>query len=139
MSENDLLTLARAFNDSITSAFGQIITVTFAMVVAIFYFLNQAKTGLKIFAYVIYSIGMFLYFGLMLASSNVMFGIHEALKALPADHVSRPTAYLLAVNASWIGLVEGWLITGGFWILWLGVAWLLFVWRKADHIPPDAR
>jgi hypothetical protein len=139
MSEFDLLTLAHAYNDSITAAFGQIITITFAMVVGIFYFLNQAKIGLRIFAYIVYSIGMFLYFGLMLVSSNVLLGIREALEALPADHVSRPTAHLLSVRQSWIGSTESVLITGGFWILWLGVAYLLFVWRKADHIPPGAR
>jgi hypothetical protein len=136
MSESELLTLAHAYNDSITGAFGQIITITFAMVIGIYYFLNQAKIGLKIFAYIVYSIGMFLYFGLMVASSNVVIGIHEALRALPADHVSRPTAHLLSVNDSWVGLASAALIMGGFWILWLGVAWLLFVWRKADHIPP---
>jgi hypothetical protein len=138
MSETDLLTLAHAYNDSITGAFGQIITITFAMVIGIYYFLNQAKIGLRIFAYVVYSIGMFLYFGLMLVSSNVLYGIREALSALPDDHISRPTAHLLSVNNSWVGKVESLLITGGFWVLWLGVAWLLFVWRKADHIPPGA-
>lgn len=139
MSETDLLTLAHAYNDSIIGAFGQVITITFAMVIGIYYFLNGAKIGLRIFAYIVYSIGMFLYFGLMVASSNVLTGIHEALKALPDARVSRPTAHLLSVDDSWVGSVESALITGGFWILWLGVAWLLFVWRKADHIPPGAR
>ena len=138
MSESELLTLAHAYNDSITAAFGQIITITFAMVIGIYYFLNQAKIGLKIFACIVYSIGMFLYFGLMVASSNVILGIHEALRALSAAHVSRPTAHLLSVNDSWVGTASAALIMGGFWILWLGVAWLLFVWRKADHIPPGA-
>jgi hypothetical protein len=80
--------------------------------------------------------GMFLFFGLMVASSNVVVGIREALKAIPDAHVSRPTAYLLSVGDSWIGSTESLLITGGFWVLWLGVAWLLFVWKKAAHIPP---
>ena len=42
MSETDLLTLAHAYNETITGAFGQIITITFAMVIGIYYFLNQA-------------------------------------------------------------------------------------------------
>jgi hypothetical protein len=138
MSETDLLTLAHAYNETITGAFGQIITITFAMVIGIYYFLNQAKIGLRIFAYIVYSIGMFLYFGLMLSSTNILVGVHEALQALPPDHISRPTAYLLAVNNSWVGLVESLLITGGFWILWLGTGWLLFAWKKAHHIPPGA-
>jgi hypothetical protein len=42
------------------------------------------------------------------------------------------------VSNSWIGKTEAVLVTGGFWILWLGVGWLLFVLKKADHIPPGA-
>ena len=139
MSENELLTLTHDYSDSVTGAFGQVITITFAMVIGIYYFLNEAKVGLRIFAYIVYSIGMFLYFGLMVASSNVLFGIREALKALPPAQVSRPTAYLLSVNDSWVGSVEAVLVTGGFWVLWLGVAWLLFGWKKADHIPSGGR
>ena len=30
------------------------------------------------------------------------------------------------------------LITGGFWVLWLSVGYLLFFWRKADHMPHGA-
>jgi hypothetical protein len=43
MSETDLLTLAHAYNDTITNAFGEIITITFAMIIGIYYFLNEAK------------------------------------------------------------------------------------------------
>jgi hypothetical protein len=137
MTEADLLNLAHAYNQDIPSAFGQIVTITFAMIVGIYYFLNQAKLGLKIFAYLVYSIGMFLYFGAMLESSNIVTGVAESLSALHAP--SRPTDYFLAVRDSWVHTVESWLITVGFWILWLSVAYLLFFWRKADHMPPDAR
>lgn len=116
-------------------AFGQIITITF---VGIFYFLNQAKLGLRIFTYAVYSIGMFHYFGLMIAASNVRRGALEGLQAISADHMSRPAAYLLAIRDSWVGNAESSLITGAFWILWLGVAYLLFIWKKAEHIPPGA-
>jgi hypothetical protein len=138
MSESDLLTLAHAYNDSIVNAFGQVVTITFAMVIGVYYFLNQAKLGLRVFAYIVYSIGMLLYFGLMVVSTNIVIGINESLEALPAAHASRVTAHLLAVKQSWVASTESALIMGGFWILWLGVAYLLFVWKKADHIPPGA-
>ncbi|HEY2446509.1 MAG TPA: hypothetical protein VGI20_12310 [Rhizomicrobium sp.] len=70
MSESELLMLGHAYNDTVTTAFSQIITITFAMVIGIYYFLNQAKIGLRVFSYIVYSIGMFLYFGLMVASSR---------------------------------------------------------------------
>jgi hypothetical protein len=51
MSALELLNLARACTGNITSYFSQVITITFAMVVAIYYFLNQAKLGMKVFAF----------------------------------------------------------------------------------------
>jgi hypothetical protein len=138
MTELDLLNMAREHSEDVMAAFGQIVTITFAMVIGIYYFLNQAKIGLKLFAYLIYSIGMFLYFGAMIAHSNVLGGINEALHALPQDHVSRPTLYVLAVNDSWVGTLESVLITGGFWVLWLSIAYLLFFWHKAVHEAPRA-
>jgi hypothetical protein len=136
MSELDLLNLARAEGEDIMTAFGQIIGITFAMVIGIYYFLNQAKIGLKLFAYLIYSIGMFLYFGIMIVHSNVRIGVSEALHALPPDHLSRPTAHYLAVSESWVGTLEAALVTGGFWVLWLSIAYLLFFWKKAAHEAP---
>ena len=137
MTELDLLNLAHAEGDDIMSAFGQIVTITFAMVIGIYYFLNEAKIGLKLFSYLIYTVGMFLYFGQMITHSNVLVGVIEALHALPQDHVSRPTGYYLAVNDSWVRTLESGLITGGFWVLWLSIAYLLFVWKKSDHMRHD--
>ena len=137
MTELDLLNLAHAEGDDIMSAFGQIVTITFAMVIGIYYFLNEAKIGLKLFSYLIYTVGMFLYFGQMITHSNVLVGVIEALHALPQDHVSRPTAHYLAVNDSWVRTLESGLITGGFWVLWLSIAYLLFVWKKSDHMRYD--
>ena len=59
MSQLDLLNLANSVNQTVTSEFAQVIAITFAMVIAIYYFLHQAGTGMKIFAFMIYTIGMF--------------------------------------------------------------------------------
>lgn len=133
MTETDLLNLAHTYNQDIPSAFGQIITITFAMVVGVYYFLNQAKLGLKIFAFIAYSIGMFMDLGIMLASSIIARGISSDLGALP--HASVATGTYLAIGDSWLTVVESIFVNVGFWILWLGVGYLLFFWRKADHIP----
>ncbi len=135
MTEADLLNLAHTYNQDIPSGFGQIITITFAMIVGIYYFLNQAKIGLKIFAYAAYSVGMFMYFSFMLGSSYIVHGVYAALEAIPADHASLATGYALGIAHSWLTPVETVFINGGFWILWLGVGYLLFFWKKADHMP----
>ena len=53
--------------------------------------------------------------------------------------LSRPTAHYLAVTSIWIGSMNSALITGGYWVLWLSVAYLLFFWRKADHESPKGQ
>lgn len=138
MTEAELLEISHNMSLDVTSAFSQVIAITFAMIVGIYYFLNQAKIGLKIFAYIIYTVGMFLYFGMMLVATNVGLGVFESLQAIPQEQLSRPAAHLLAVRDSWVGNAESLLITGGFWVLWLSVGYLLFFWRKADHMPHGA-
>ena len=70
MSELDLLNLSRAMTANEIGLFTQIITITFAMIVAIYYFLNRASLAMKIFAFVAYSFGFFLFFGEMLIEGN---------------------------------------------------------------------
>src|SRR5580698_9722683 len=124
MTEADLLNLAHTYNQDVPTAFGQIITITFAMVVGVYYFLNQAKLGLKIFAFIAYSIGMFMYFSFMLGSSYIARGITSDLRAL--QHASVATGTYLAIGDSWLTVVESIFVNVGFWVLWLGVGYLLF-------------
>jgi ABC-type Na+ efflux pump permease subunit len=134
MSELDLLNLAHASSDSIASEFGQIISITFAMVVGIFYFLNEAKLGLKIMSYAVYSIGMFLFLGMMIGHSNALVAVITALEAIPPAKLSVPGAMFLAFRHNWVTMVVDILINAGFWVLWLSVGYLLFFWRKSDHV-----
>ena len=66
MSELDLLNLARSTTQNEIGYFTQMITINFAMVVAIYYFLNQAQLAMKLFAFVAYMVGMLLFFAEML-------------------------------------------------------------------------
>jgi hypothetical protein len=63
MSELDLLNLARSCGQSVNSDFAQVITITFAMVIATYYFLHQAGIRMKLFAFAIYTCGMLAYLG----------------------------------------------------------------------------
>ena len=45
MSQLDILNLARSCGQTTSSDFAQVITITFAMVIAIYYFLHQAGCG----------------------------------------------------------------------------------------------
>jgi hypothetical protein len=131
MNELDLLTLARSCSANVAADFGQMITINFAMVVAIYYFLSTAKLGLKVFAGFVYVIGMLMYVGVMLVESNVKYATLQALAAL--HDPSTVTARYVALNKSWLADTTAVLENTAIWVLLFGTLYLLFFWDKASH------
>ena len=133
MTELDLLTLGRAATQNELSDFTQVITINFAMIVAIYYFLNRAQTTMKVFAFFAYMVGMAMFIGQMLLETSMKYTVREALKALP--NPSRVTQEYIGLSGTWLGIGTSLLFNVAIWILWLGVFYLLFFWKKA----PDER
>lgn len=131
MSETDLFNLARAITAVEIGYFTQMITINFAMIVAIYYFLNQANMVMKIMAFIAYLVGMTLFLGEMLFETNVKVTVLDLMKASP--HPSILTARLLALYDSWLGHTIAVLLNGAIWILVLGVFYLLFFWKKSPE------
>lgn len=128
MSEQELLSLARSITANEVSWFGQIITINFAMVVGIYYFLNRAQIALKLFAFGVYLVGMLLYLGEMLIETNVKAVALRSLAPLP--HPSAVTQEYLGINASWLANLTIVLFNGAFWLMVVGVFYLLFFWKE---------
>ncbi|HWD26691.1 MAG TPA: hypothetical protein VG387_05980 [Rhizomicrobium sp.] len=131
MTELDLLNLARSCSQDEISYFAQMITINFAMVVAIYYFLNQARLAMKLFAFVAYMVGMLLYFGQMLLETNLKLQVLQSLRDLP--HPSAVTTRYLALYDTWLTTATAVLFNGAIWVLCLGVLFLLFVWQKGPE------
>jgi hypothetical protein len=131
VSELDLLNLARSCTSNTTGDFAQVITINFAMIVAIYYFLNEARLGLKIFAFFVYLIGMLMYLGVMLFETNMKVGTLQALKALRAP--SSVTARYIALNDSWLAIATSALENVALWVMVGSAFYLLFFWNKAAH------
>jgi hypothetical protein len=131
MAELDLLNLARAATANEVTWFSQMVTVTFAMIVAIYYFLNQASLPLKIFGFVAYMVGMLMLLGEMLIESNVKTAAIAALRAMPQAKLAAPTQQYIAVLGSWLGISTSIVFNVSFWILWIGTFYLLFFWKKS--------
>lgn len=130
MSETELLNLARSATEHQVAWFAQMLTINFAMVVAIYYFLHRAGIALKFFTFFAYTIGMLVLLGQMLAETNVKIGGIEALRAIPAAQLSQPSVYYLAFLDSWVSLVTRVTFNLSVWLLWLGVFYLLFFSQK---------
>ena len=116
--------------------FAQMLTINFAMIVAIYYFLKTARMTLKLFSFFAYTVGMIVLLGQMLIEANLKAGAMEALRALPASQLSRPSVKYLAVSDSWIGLATSVTFNLSVWFLWFGVLYLLFLserhWKARD-------
>ncbi|HEY1631043.1 MAG TPA: hypothetical protein VGF56_06990 [Rhizomicrobium sp.] len=131
MSELDLINLGRSATANEVSWFAQIITINFAMVVGIYYFLHHARLAMKLFAFLVYSVGMLLYLGEMLLETSMKATVLIALQAVP--HPSLLTQEYIGLAGSWLGITTVTLFNGAFWILWLGMAYLLFFWRRGEE------
>jgi len=127
MSELDLLNLVRSTTQNEVTWFAQIITINFAMVVAIYYFLGHAKLALRLFSFAAYMIGSMIFLGEMLIESNVKAAALAMLKALPKR--SPVTHQLIGVSEGWLGMATATVFNGTFWVLWIGIFYLLFFWR----------
>ena len=139
MTELDLLNLARSTTANEVSMFGEVIAINFAMIVAIYYFLHQARFAIRVFAFIAYSAGAALYLGQMLIEANIKGAAIASLAALPAGSLSGVTRQYLGVTGSWMGYLVSFLFNGSFYILWIGVFYLLFFWKKLPTAgQPDA-
>jgi hypothetical protein len=130
MSELELMNLARSVTANELNWFGEMITVNFAMIVAIYYFLSQARTTLKVFSFILYTLGIFAFFGEMVIEGNLKFAVLRALRALPPDHTSQVTQAYLAVISSWVAVATAVVFNSSFWLLWFGVFYLLFFGKR---------
>ena len=130
MSEFELVQIVEAATAQMTVLIGQIIAINFAMMVAIYYFLNQAGRALKIAAFVLYSLGSFMFLLLAVRESNIAVAAGTSLRALGYDGLSAVPRAMADFNGSWQALALNVTINLSFWALWLGVVFLLFFWRK---------
>src|SRR5689334_20777394 len=131
MSEIDLFNLARATTAVEIGYFTQMITINFAMIVAIYYFLNQANLPMKVMAFVAYLVGMALFLGEMLFETNIKVTVLDLLRETP--HPAVLTQRYLALQGSWLGVATAVVLNSAIWILVLGVFYLLFFWKKSPE------
>jgi hypothetical protein len=137
MSEHDLLELVQNASQSIAIDLAQILTINFAMVVAIYYFLHQAGLRMRIFAFILYAMGMLALLLMMYADSVLRAGAIASMAALPEKSQAIVTQYYLAVSHSWVATLDTLFLNGAYWVLFIGIGYLLFFWKKSDQL--DAR
>jgi hypothetical protein len=129
MGEVELIGVIRDVNAQYAALFGQIITINFAMIVAIYYFLHRSPLLFRIAAFGFYAIGMLALIGLILQQGNYKLEALATLAALPSGHRSLMANSVLALNRSWLSQATSFFLNICLWVLFAVVAYLLFWWR----------
>jgi hypothetical protein len=130
MNPLDLLALIRSCDQQIASLFAEMITINFAMIVAIYYFLARAQLGLKLAAFVFYAVGMLAIFGMMLREANIkQLALTQIAQMTPSARGAIVEGYY-ELSRSWVFQDTAFFINGAHWLLWLSVIYLLFFWRR---------
>jgi hypothetical protein len=137
MGETELIGIIRDVQAQYATLYGEIITINFAMIVAIYYFLHRAPLLFRIAAFVFYAIGMLALIGLMLEQGNYKLEALAALTGLPPGSRSPIGDSILALNASWLAHATSFFLNAGLWVLFAVIAYLLYFWRgDPERRPP---
>ncbi|ANP45685.1 hypothetical protein [Candidatus Viadribacter manganicus] len=130
----ELLALVRSADQQTAALFGQMISITFAMIAGIYYFLNRARIELKLFAFTCYGVGMLAFFGMMLRESNIKRIALEAIEAMPATQRSSVVEGLRELSQSWLFKDTSIFLNAAHYVLWISVIYLLFFWKRPNII-----
>lgn len=128
MGETELLGMIRDVNAQYAVLFGQVISINFAMIVAIYYFLHRSPLLFRVAAFGFYAIGMLALFGMMLIQSNYKFQALAKLAALPPGKRSPIADSIVAIHQSWLGQASSFFLTASIVLLFVVIAYLLFWW-----------
>lgn len=129
MGEPELIAMIRDVNAQYAVLFGQVISINFAMIVAIYYFLHRAPMLFRVAAFGFYSIGMLALIGLILEQSNYKTQALLALAALPPGKRSQVGDAFLAIQRSGVSQATRIFLSIAIWVLFIGIFCLLFLWR----------
>ena len=132
MTESELLEIIRESNVQYASLFAQMVTINFAMIVAIYYFLHRASQKLKLAAFGFYLIGMLSLIGLMVTEANFKMFAIRGLDAIAPAQISSVGESYLAFRTSWISTGASMFMNVAMWVMIAVVAYLLFFWRDSE-------
>ena len=139
MTEAELLMVAQSAFEQVEMLFAQVITINFALAAAVFYFLNEARLPMKIFAAAIYSVGMLMYVGFIGVQAKVWDAVMRQLIATPPERLSLPAQAMRSLDDDWLISITGIFLNIGLLILPIGSLFLLFFWKKDAHHAHVAR
>ncbi|MBX7495029.1 hypothetical protein K3172_04055 [Qipengyuania sp. 6B39] len=131
MGESELFGVIQDVSGLYATLMGMMITISFAMVAAVWSVLHRVGTGMKLAAFALYGVGMALLGSMMLQQAHLREQAVAAMRGLPGERSAFAAAFLETQQSGWFTLV--WLFQHAApWLLMAGVAWLLFAWKGRE-------
>ena len=132
MTQAELFTLVQQVHEQYAALFAQVITINFAMIVAIFYFLHRARLGLRLAAFLFYLVGMLTLVGMMLQEANIKAIALGTLAAIPVGVQAPMTHGYLVLQDQWLFRTIRFFQNTSLWVLIGVIAYMLFWWRNPN-------
>ncbi len=133
MNEHDLLSLLVETRKAQGESIGLLITLNFAMFGASYYYLNHTTNGIKFLTFTLHTLGYIVLAGLFHLHTDTLVGLRYDLKASGFDSFAA-RAWMSQQNDFAVRVID-WALVSASVFLWLGTAYLVFVWR----CPPRPR
>lgn len=133
MSEAEILSLLENYGEQQTQLIVQLVSLHFALVVAIFYFLHRSGIAMKSAVFLLYTLGNALFLGLIYNLSLKVVASRQDLISLQQNGVE-----LSAVSRSVLDNLQPFtnvtsiIANVSFVALWAGAVYFLFFWKKRE-------
>lgn len=133
MSEAEILSLLESYTEQQTQLIIQVVSLHFALVVAVFYFLHRSGLAMRLAVFVLYSIGNSLFLGLIYNLSLKVIAARQDLVDL-----QQSGAQLSAISQTVLNdlrpfvNVASLIANIAFVALWIGAVYFLFFWKKRE-------
>lgn len=130
-SEAETLQLLDSYSNAQTAILAQVISLHFALIVAVFYFLHRSGVVMKLAVFVLYTLGYALYFGLLHNLSIRVIAARADLQRMrdATGKVSNIADTVLYTASSeywnWVSVVAITALAA----LWFGAVYFVFVWK----------
>jgi hypothetical protein len=130
VTEFELVQVIENAIGAVAMLISQIIAVNFAMIVAIYYFLNGAGRALKLAALGLYFLGTSMFLLLAVRESNIAAAAVRGLEAMDREQLGTVAQAMLGLRDSAISIALTLALNASIWALWIAVVYLLFFWKR---------
>lgn len=129
MTQAEIVALIQKVHEQYAVLFAQALTISFAVIVATYYFLHRTTAKFRVVVMATYLVGMLAVVGQMLQQANLKRLGLNTLAVLPGGERAGLPQGVIDLQGSWLFRATAVLQNASLWLLVGIVAYMLFWWR----------